>query len=186
MSFFPWWPRRVRTILVFIGHDYFGSNSQNQRKLDYRNAIVEACEEINQYLQIQRRGLQFSVIYGENPEDNAEFMRRLKRRKLALNADFWRTIRLTIELSDYALFDVSYRNPAAHRLNTNVVLEYGVALGLGKNPRVFCNEASRPLLRTHLSDLASQLYHVYDDQYSNQFKDAVKRQLIAFLSLQPH
>jgi hypothetical protein len=148
-------------ILVFLGHDFFGSD--RQRKEEYRRIVSEACEAANRDPQILSQGLRFIVVYGDtnHQEYPALYERIRRRRKYRLGGRYWNEIRAIIEASDYALFDLTYhRVPNPEFFNANVLLEYGVAIGYRKKTVPFGRDLR--LFLTQLSNTAGYTFYTYD------------------------
>lgn len=176
----------MREVIVFLGHDSFGSD--HARRSEYRDAIAEACHQANENPYVQRKKIQFIIIYwdtelGELLEifrRQTFFWRRHLERKFRSDARFWMHIRALLSECHYALFDLSYRDDTIP-FNSNVLLEYGVAIGLTKKVQFFGNK--REHFKRYLSDQAG-----YDfAQYSTpeELTKVVRTLLILYLYAKP-
>ena len=177
----------MRIVNVLFGHDFFGGDAE--RMAHYRSAVAQACEQANQDPDILAAGLHFNIIYANSRPD--EIRATLKNpivagRRVAAkhryrnDGRFWMKIRALILACDYALFDVSYRDNEAP-FNSNVILEYGVAIGLNKIARFFGN--SRENFKKFLSDQQGYDFPQYNSL--EELREVVKELLIDYLEAIP-
>jgi hypothetical protein len=176
----------MRNVAVFLGHDSFGTD--HTRRTQYRVAIAKACDQANQDPLVRRKRLRFIVVYWDTElGELLELFRRRRRfwrgrreKKFRSDARFWMHIRLVITECDYVLFDLTYRDNSSP-FNSNVLLEYGLAIGLKK--KVHCFGTSRDNFNKYLRDQAG-----YDfPQYAtlNELTAVVRTLLILYLYAKP-
>ncbi|HKP52135.1 MAG TPA: hypothetical protein VJ183_05740 [Chloroflexia bacterium] len=174
----------MKDIYVFLGHDFFGDT---QRKADYRAAVNAAVSAADAWAMQWQYDVRFHIVYGDT-RLNAPFMRPLLARirasnRFSLGGDYWDQISAVIYACAHALFDLTHRDYTVSYPNANVVLEYGVAFGVGKKPRAFGR--TRDIAKLYLSNTAKYNFPYYDPYDMNSLTDVIVDLLTDFLATQP-
>lgn len=128
----------MRDVFVFLGHDFFGR--EKDRRVAYREAVAKGCELANQDSDVQSQGIRFTILYADSsPTAIGSLWRRARAHgRFRYDGRYWMKIRALIAECDYTLFDLSYRDGTAP-FNSNVLLEFGLGIGLKKRTRSFGN-----------------------------------------------
>jgi hypothetical protein len=145
---------------AFIGHDYFGGDVA--AKSNYRSAVKAVFDEVNrQYL--SPHGRSFTPIYGDTTQAECPtlFDSLFKQNLLRPGDGYWVEIRGKISVATFAIFDLTH-NRLRSNLNPNVILEYGVALGLNKPCHVLATQIR--LVKRHLSNIDGIFVREYHDE----------------------
>ncbi|MCI0698013.1 nucleotide-binding protein [candidate division KSB1 bacterium] len=144
---------------IFIWHDYFGENVKAKSK--YRAIVKAAFEEVNSKYLLPY-GRNFTPVFGDTKQSEcpALFQVLSQQDLFQPNQGYWIEIIGKISLSTFAIFDLTHNSLRSH-LNANVILEYGVALGLNKSCHVLT--AQLRLVKRHLSNIAGTLVYPYNN-----------------------
>ncbi len=174
----------MKDIYVFLGHDFFGDN---QRKSQYRTVISEAIVLADGWAVKESYDVRFRIVYGDT-KLNEPFMAPLVQRiitsqRFSLDGDYWDQISAVIYACDHALFDLTFRDYNVAYPNANVVLEYGVAFGVGKKPRAFGR--TRDIAKDYLSNTAKYNFPAYDPYDNESLRSLIVDLLTDFLVTQP-
>jgi hypothetical protein len=174
----------MRDIHVFLGHDFFGDEA---RKADYRTMVGEAVTVADAWAAQGGYDARFHIVYGDTKLNEPSMVllvqRILASGRFSLGGDYWDQISAVIYACDHALFDLTYRDYTMSFPNANVVLEYGVAFGVGKKPRAFGR--TRDIAKFYLSNTAKYNFQNYDPHDKNSLRDVIVDLLTDFLVTQP-
>jgi hypothetical protein len=150
---------------AFIGHDFFGGDVA--AKSNYRAVVKAAFDEVNrQYLPGQGRS--FTPVYADTTQTECPgIFHALRHQNLFRPGQgYWSEIRGKITVAKFSIFDLTHHRLRSH-LNENVILEYGVALGLKKQCHVLATQFH--LVKRFLSNIDGTFIRAYhDDVMLNQ------------------
>jgi hypothetical protein len=144
---------------AFIGHDYFGGDKA--AKSNYRAIVNAAFDDVNRQYLLQF-GRSFIPVYGDTTqvECPSVFYALAQKGLFQPGQGYWVEIRGKITMATFAIFDLTHNRLRSY-LNSNVILEYGVALGLNKPCYVLATQFR--LVKRHLSNIDGTFVREYRD-----------------------
>ena len=166
----------MKVVFVFVGHDFFGTDKA--RKQAYREVIAQAFVKANRDIDVRAKDIKFVPVFADTrPGDIIPLWRSIRaRRRHRQDGRYWMKIRTLIAECKYALFDLTFRDNSAP-FNANVLLEFGVAIGMKKKIRSFGN--SRENFKRYLSDQAGYDFPQYITP--DELRQVVKDLLLHYL-----